>query len=150
MSLPKWFLITVISIVTLVIVVSGSLFAYNQFQLAQISPSKTSSSIETPQNAEDEIAEVDDSAAINALMMTSGALNQLAINQTQTDCQFLLLAWESMLGATPLDSYRGSYEQVLSNVDTVVSLCLLNPSDPNGTTLAVSTRDLISSITGIK
>ena len=78
MPLPKWFLITVISIVTLVIVVSGSLFANNQFQLAQISPSKTSSSIETPQNAEDETAEVDDSAAINALMVTSGALNQLA------------------------------------------------------------------------
>lgn len=142
-SVTKWAFFTLVGLAILALIAAGTFFAYN---LGKADQSGVSSGNVVPSGAEISGTTVDDSAAKGYLLMTSGALNQLIINKTSTDCNFLGMTAGALNGATPLPEYRGTYEQIITNVNLIMSLCSLDPADGTASDLAQTTRSLISSI----
>jgi len=84
---------------------------------------------------------VDDAAALDNLGSAIGALYAYAEGQTPDDCSYVAYVAASMLSATPLDSYRGTYESIQQRMANVGALCSLNPHDSLAIGEATSTRN---------
>lgn len=147
MGIPKWLAITAVSVITITVLAVGVTFIVSQVNQSNSNSSVTKDSpTETPAPVNTAPAvqvKQDDSAAQNALLMVSGALNQVDVSGTSSDCDYLGLVIGMMSTATPLDSYRGTYEQIQTNAQTVYMLCGVDPSSEDAKSLARSTRSMI-------
>lgn len=89
---------------------------------------------------------VDDTAALSQLGAAMGALFSYVERQDDEDCEYVQYVSGSMTNATPLDEYRGTYEQIQKSMDLIGSSCFHDPHDPDAVNLAVQTRKLVTSI----
>lgn len=99
---------------------------------ADVTPSP-SADVESPEPTE---PAVDDSAAIQVLSLTLGALFGMIENPNAETCSYVALVGDQFGTATPADSYRGRYEQVANYMTLSAQLC----GTVEGQDLAISAR----------
>ncbi|RFA11978.1 hypothetical protein B7R21_11635 [Subtercola boreus] len=56
------------------------------------------------------------------------------------NCDYVRFTASQFANATPLDNYRGTYESIAANMQTVAVLCGSDPADADAVNLAVLTR----------
>lgn len=138
--LPKWLVITVVCVITFVILVAGGLFAYNQLTLANANNSVVSEAITEPDTNKNIEPLVDDSGALDALGGAMGGLFSYIETYSGEDCSYLSLLTSQLSMSTPLDSYRGTYEKIKSNLVLITSVCPYDPSNSDAVYFATETR----------
>ncbi|TPW78427.1 hypothetical protein [Schumannella sp. 10F1B-5-1] len=104
----------------------------------------------SPSSSEDgassDNSNVDDSAALSALQIGGGALYGWVETYSSEDCSYVSYMADQLEDATPLDSYRGTYETVITNMKLVGQVCAGDPRNRDAVTVAISTRNLMVSI----
>jgi hypothetical protein len=131
--------------VVLVVLAGGSLFAYNQFVLAQDGAPVAGES-GNPEPVAAVAPEADDTSAIDALVLSIGALFGYAESGSTEDCKYVDYLYPQVAEATPLESYRGTYEKIASQMESIASRCFIDPTDESAIHLAVTTRPLVAGI----
>lgn len=91
-------------------------------------------------------AGIDDSAAQAALGIAAGALFSYVETYAPADCDFVGITRLQLEQATPLPSYRGTYEMITTNMGLVSQLCANDPADSTALDLAFTTRALASEL----
>lgn len=134
-----------ISLATLgmIIAAGAALFAYNQ--LLQIQGQLQPASSRPTSDAEPATTP-DDSAALENLSMTLGAIFSYVEKSSPDDCMFLIVATDQLAGSTPLESYRGRYEGVEGDLRVITSLCAMDPLDSVAIESAVRVRRDVAEI----
>lgn len=142
-GLPRWLTISTAVLMVVVVVAGGGLFAYNQFNIARmpVEPTVDSAAVTVPSEPT-----VDDSGATNALGGAVGALFGYVETYSLEDCDYVAFTAGELRLATPLDSYRGTYESIASGMEIVAELCASDPSDKGAIGLAISTREKVAKI----
>lgn len=88
----------------------------------------------------------DDSAAISALEISTGALFSYVETYSSEDCQFVGVMGQQLEDATPLASYRGKYETIATNMGLVFQICVNDPANVDAVDLALSTRKSLAEL----
>lgn len=145
-QIPQWVLATTLGAIALVVIVGGGLFAYNQFTIARgsLEPAPASAGTSAPAAAGED--DGDDSGATSALTMLVGALFIYIETGAAEDCEFIAYLTPELAAATPLDSYRGTYEKITAQTRTIVDSCLGDPASADAISLAGITRPLVTEI----
>lgn len=88
----------------------------------------------------------DDSAAMSALEISTGALFSYVETYSAEDCQFVGAMSQQLQDATPLASYRGKYETIATNMGLVFQICIGDPANVDAVDLALSTRKSLADL----
>lgn len=144
--IPKWLVITAISVITLVVLVAGGLFAYNQLTIAN---SKNVAVTEpSPQGGNETVEDstADDTGAVDALGFALGSLFKYVETYSAESCSELSYVASQLAMSTPLDSYRGTYEKIITNLGAITSVCPYEPANSDSIYLAGETRKNVAKI----
>jgi hypothetical protein len=103
-------------------------------------PASSESSSGDGGGAAAEESDVDDSAARSAIGIAKGALFRYVETNAAEDCSFVAVIGQQAADATPLESYRGTYESIATNMKTIAQICAAgDPANVDGVNLAALT-----------
>lgn len=103
-------------------------------------PASSGSSSDDGGGAAAEESDVDDSAARSAIGIAKGALFGYVETNSAEDCSFVAVIGQQVADATPLESYRGTYESIATNMKMIAQICAAgDPANVDGVKLAALT-----------